>query len=125
MGILLWLIKPALYVVLLWVAAARLRREFPEKVRSPALVGILGAIARTGLGAAVAWGLVQAMDGSSKVAFYSAFFAAGAAMWLAVTAVAFRGVPFARILVIAAIGELLSGSIDTWALHDMQSIHIC
>ncbi len=123
MGLLLWLVKPLFYVALLWIFAARFRKQFPGKIAAPPLVGILGAIARTGIGAVMAYGLVLLAD--KPAIFYPVFFLAGFVAWIVVTAIAYRGVPFGRVLVVAVIGEAISGSIDYWAWHDAQNIRFC
>lgn len=126
MMIWVWFLKPVLFAGVFTLFAVYLRRQHPGTSARPALRGLLAALARAVLGVAFAF-LLAALElpGTSPRLAWGLFFSGGFLLWLLVTAVAFRGVPFWKVLAFAASGELWGGVVDYFAIVDANSIRIC
>lgn len=125
MGIVLWLAKPVLYVVMFWVAAVVFRAQLPERPRA-FVRGLGGGVVRLVAGAMLGFVFAASAGwGDQQTTLLSLFFLCGLLAWTAVAAVAFRGVGFGRVAAFAVVGELIGGAIDYWALQEVSSIRFC
>jgi hypothetical protein len=131
-GIFVWLlIKPLFYVLAFALLARHLVELRPHATfrRRPVptwlLVGI-AALARIAVGVPGGILAVYAVGDQRPLALFAAMVVPlGGLLWFFCARLAFHKAPTGTLIGFALLAELVTGAIDTWAFHDVQSIRFC
>lgn len=130
MGLLLFLVKPALYVAAFWIALAVFRHFGPlggfggRPLAGWLLVG-LASVGRLVIGIPVGTAAVFLAGNDSRLLMFALIVPVGFVLWLVTARLAFPRAPLGSLAVFALGAEVVSGGIDYWAWDDVSGISFC
>jgi hypothetical protein len=120
---LLFLLKPAFYLVAITLAHVRFKAYGPHSKLASWLAVLLATLMRVALGVAGFFALLALS--SNGAAYWAGIFVLGFLWWLLVAKVFFRRAPNAHLFAFALIAELMSATIDYLTIVDLQDFRFC
>jgi hypothetical protein len=130
MGLLAFLVKPALYFVAFAIAHAAFKAYAPHLSMGGKPLGkwaliILAGFLRILVG--VPGGLLAAtVATTASIPLFAAIVVPlGFVLWLGCAKLAFPRTPWSRLLVFALAAEVVVGAIDIWAMYELSTISFC